>query len=204
MKNICILLSLAFAGCAVKNDSDLIQNPVTQISFTVEQSNVSKSFKSQVKNSYFVSQSSGVHRHSQKDSVYISRGKTYKLVLENNDTISMNLWFQKWESTKLLNLVDTFSSSFDQKWTYKSLENEKTFFYNKFDEVRLDFGSHALWYSKPNENFKINKVISVKEQGVEKNYIEISFSGMTYLWYPGPDNLPVYTITGGYFKGILN
>lgn len=84
----------------------------------------------------------------------------------------------------------------------QNTDNERLLFYNNFDEVRLDFGSHALLYMQPNEYFKIEKVLRVKDQGAEKNYIEISFSGMTYPWY-STDNLPIYSISAGSFKGVL-
>ena len=204
MKTNWLLLIVILASCANNKDPEIIPDLSTKISFTVEQSSPAKTFKSRVKSVYFISKSTAVHSHyNNRDSVYISRGKKYGLVLENNDTITMQLWFQKFESTKLLYLLDTLSSWNKQKWTYKSLEDEKLLFYNKFDEVRINFGSHVLRYGEPGGYFKIENVIKVREQGEDKNYLEISFNGKTYPLYP-INPLPVYTISDGSFKGILD
>lgn len=204
MKKYSIFLFIAFIGCVEKNNSDLIQNPPTEISFTLEKNSIQNIIKSQVKSIRFLRKSNMFIRNSDEDSAYISRDKEFEIILENNDTLYLRLWIQKYESISMFRLIDSSATSLNQKWVYKNLEDEKSSFYNNFKEIRFDFGSHSLNYIKQNDNLKIEKVLKVIEEGKEKNYIEITFSGITYPWYPvNSSSQEVFTISGGSFKGVL-
>ncbi|MFA5328936.1 MAG: hypothetical protein WC384_14180 [Prolixibacteraceae bacterium] len=209
MKNLTILLLMMLIGCSKENNSNIISNPSAEITLNIEKSNSENNYLSKAKNVFNINKSSKWVGSSDtlsqpNDSVFISRGKRFRLELENGDTIEIEISFQKRELKELLYLKDNVLPVYLREWDYKRFEDEESLFYKNFDEARIDFGSNGLYFLKQNENFKIVNVQKAFETGLEKSYIEINFSGIAYGWYdPRGEFAPVYTITNGHFKGIL-
>ncbi len=209
MKNLTILLLIMFIGCSKDNNSNIISNPSVEITLNVEISNSDNNYSSKVKSVFNINKYSSWFYTSDtlnqpNDSIFLSRGKEFGLELENGDTIKIEFRFQKRELKDLLYLKDNGLPVYFKGWDYKNFEDEKSLFYNNFDEAIVNFGSNGLYFLKQNENFKIVNVQKAFETGVEKSYIEINFSGIAYGWYdPSGEFAPVYTITNGHFKGII-
>jgi len=202
MKNLTILLLIILIGCSKENNSIIISNPRSEITLNVEKSNSDNNYLSKVKSVFYIDKSSK-WIESSNDSVDIYKGKRFGLELENGDTIKMEISFRKRELKELLYLKDNALPYYLREWDYKRFEDE-SLFYKNFDQALIEFGGNVLYFPKQNENFKTVNVQKAFESGLEKSYIEINFSGIAYGYYdPSGQFAPVYTITNGHFKGII-
>lgn len=208
MRIIAIVFLAALTSCIHEMDDKnyVISNPNNFISFEVIQTNSDHNFTSKVKKFDYISKSSFSETLNSKseDSVLIWKHKKFKLELENGDTLSFEIGFQQEESANLVKLEKVTPAFHSDNWDYKTFEDEKERFYKGFNIATISLTYNYLAFSNVDSNFKIINVVKVKENKVEKTYIEATFSGKAFGYYdPTGEYMPVLEIKNGVFKGII-
>jgi hypothetical protein len=203
MKKIILLLltGLFSVSCDNSYDDEII-TPPDGVSFQIEKTNSTNNYITSTNIATLNQKSSNWSKFYSNNLEYIRKGIMYDLTLENGETITFGLEFIKDDpNSDLLILDGTGNSGFN--WDYLSSQTEVIDFYQNSD-VSVHIGEYnVIWLGNTNES-NIVTVETILENGIEKSHITINFNGSARGYYdPNGEYMPVYNITNGVFRGVI-
>ncbi len=203
MKKIISLFLIGFTLTSCETSySPEVSNPPDGVSFQIEKTNSTNNYITNTNIAVLNQKSSNWSKFYSNNLHYIRKGIMYDLTLENGETITFGLEFIKDDpNSDLLILDGTGNSGFN--WDYLSSQTEAIDFYQNSD-LRVHIGDYnVIWLGKTSES-NIVTVETILENGIEKSHITINFNGSARGYYdPNGEYMPVYNITNGVFRGVI-
>ncbi|WP_235292322.1 hypothetical protein [Portibacter lacus] len=189
-----ILFVVLFSSCEKKT------LPVTEefpsITFQVEFIKGNEGYKSEVKS--FNNRREHLHWAENHDGTYgVFREVTYDIILENGEEMEFGFMLLKNNVNKDLLIVEDWSVTADKSWEFVSFEDEKTNFFENYDEARILIGYNVIFYKSANEDFNVIEVDSKIENGVKTSYAKIEFQGSARGFYDPEATSGEFILTNG-------
>jgi len=212
-----ITLTCLITGCKKKDNT--IIDPSTEISFSIEKTNSDKDYGSEIQRFSLKQKSERWSLNTFEELSHLSREIIYDVELQNGETIVFGFDFKKGDSCiddqsmrcpinkEEVILEETNSSHLSglrgKKWNYIDTQVEIDNFY-KTCALNILIDNNVIFSNFNSENVQLIKLEKAIVEGEEKTYAEFNFEGTAFGWFdPDGKFSPVYHITNGSFKGIL-
>ncbi|MEM8887075.1 MAG: hypothetical protein AAGD28_03740 [Bacteroidota bacterium] len=200
-----LVFSIPFLfSCAQNRALSPIVDPDPVFSGQIEVINSTNDFVSNISSWEEIRKNAGWYENRQ-GGVMLTQAIYYDVELENGEKVELGFWFKKFEGNRdLLILDDSNNAAWNRNWEYKSLEDEANFFYGDFDEARVTIGNNVSFHQEANPSFQITDVKRATVDGVERNYIQLSFEGLAFGWYdPNGQYQEVFKFIDARFEGVI-